>query len=293
MDLLSLNEFNIEDIQSLIDNEVEENVHLDYKAGEALKKNDSGKNEITKDVSSFANSDGGIIIYGLKEINHKPSEISPVDGKDFTKERLEQIIANIQPHIKGVTIHPIRVEGDISKSIYVVKIPRGITLHMATDHRYYKRSNFQSIAMEDYEVKDLFYRHNISNLFIDNCTLKILSSNRGSTIYQFCTKIVNDSNVSEMLYKLNCYIINYNVGKYDFFVEDKGNYTEMNKSTLKISFTGIEPLFPFECLDMGRFRIEVPYDYVDDFEKHSTIELKLFYENRIDEYNIFVYKLLK
>ena len=31
MDLLSLNEFTIEDIQSLIDNEVEENVHLDYK----------------------------------------------------------------------------------------------------------------------------------------------------------------------------------------------------------------------------------------------------------------------
>lgn len=69
MDLFSLKEFTIETIKSLIENEVEENVHLDYKDGKALQTNDKGKNEITKDVSSFANSDGGIIVYGLTEKN--------------------------------------------------------------------------------------------------------------------------------------------------------------------------------------------------------------------------------
>lgn len=123
MDLFSLKEFTIETIKSLIENEVEENVHLDYKDGKALQTNDKGKNEITKDVSSFANSDGVIIVYGVTEKNHIPTVISTCDGNAFTKERLDQIISNIQPHIKGVKIYPIRVEGDISRSIYVVKIP--------------------------------------------------------------------------------------------------------------------------------------------------------------------------
>lgn len=102
MNLFSLKEFTIDTINSLIENEVEENIHLDYKDDKALQTNDKGKNDITKDVSSFANSDGGIIVYGLSEKDHKPNSISPLDGNGFTKERLDQIIANIQPHIKGL-----------------------------------------------------------------------------------------------------------------------------------------------------------------------------------------------
>lgn len=58
MDLLSLEDFTLETINYLMENEVEENIHLDYKDGKALQTNDKGKNDITKDVSSFANSDG-------------------------------------------------------------------------------------------------------------------------------------------------------------------------------------------------------------------------------------------
>lgn len=67
MDLLEIQEYSIEIIESLIANEVEENIHLDYKASGALGKKDEKKSEIVKDVSAFANSDGGIIIYGLTE----------------------------------------------------------------------------------------------------------------------------------------------------------------------------------------------------------------------------------
>ena len=41
-------------------NEIEENLHLDYKSAGALSKIDRKKDEITKDVSALANSDGGI-----------------------------------------------------------------------------------------------------------------------------------------------------------------------------------------------------------------------------------------
>jgi phosphate/sulfate permease len=46
--------YNIDDIISLIDNEAEESVHLDFKAAGSLSKDDRKKLEIAKDVSAFA-----------------------------------------------------------------------------------------------------------------------------------------------------------------------------------------------------------------------------------------------
>ena len=54
-------------LNSYIDNAVEEGPELEYKASGSLRKQEGKKTEITKDVSSFANSAGGTIIYGIKE----------------------------------------------------------------------------------------------------------------------------------------------------------------------------------------------------------------------------------
>ncbi len=294
MSFYDLENYTKEDIQYLIDFGVEESVHLDYKASGALAKTDSKKKEISKDVSAFANSDGGIIVYGVEERGHKAVGFSYIDGNEITKEWLEQVInSTINQKIDGIEIFPIRNNDNISESIYIVRIPRSYRApHMISiDKCYYKRYNFESVKMEEYEVRDLFNRHNLSKLKIDECTLNIISSNRNSTIYQFCAKIYNDSNTAETLYKLNCYIIG-NVANYRFKVNDKGNYTELDKYRLKISFTGQEPIFAYECLDMARFTIEVPDALVSEFEKKAFIELKLFYGNIIKEYKTSVYDLL-
>ena len=212
---------------------------------------------------------------------------------NITKEWLEQVInSTINQKINGIEIFPIRNNGNIAESIYLVKIPRSYDApHMCRDKCYYKRYNFESVKMEEYEVRDLFNRHNLSKLLIDECTLNIISSNAKSTIYQFCAKICNESNTAETLYKLNCYIIG-NVANYRFKVNDKGNYTELDKYRLKISFTGQEPIFAYECLDMARFTIEVPDALVSEFEKKAFIELKLFYGNIIKEYKTSVDELI-
>ena len=59
-------------LQNLIDNKIEENLNLDYKACGSIERSENKTNEISKDVSAFANSDGGIIIYGIypKEVFH-------------------------------------------------------------------------------------------------------------------------------------------------------------------------------------------------------------------------------
>lgn len=50
-------EWNLDALNNLIKNKVEENLNLDYKAAGSLEKNDKKTNEISKDVSAFANSD--------------------------------------------------------------------------------------------------------------------------------------------------------------------------------------------------------------------------------------------
>jgi len=63
------------DLIQLIQTEVQESLYLDYKSAGSLQYNDTNKGEISKDVSSFANSDGGQIIYGIVEKGHLPIEV--------------------------------------------------------------------------------------------------------------------------------------------------------------------------------------------------------------------------
>ena len=279
MDFYNQDNYSLEDIKNLIKNEVEENIHLDYKEARALKKDDIKKAEITKDVSAFANSDGGIIIYGIAEDNHKPKEITPIDGKTFTKEWLENIILQIQPRIDGIRIFPIRVDGDIEKSIYVVQIPRSANApHMAKDNRYYKHINFQSLPMEDYEIKDTYNRVTTPNLVIDRCTFYKESEDTKKVIYSLSATILNRGNRACESYKLNFYINNVQYCSISHPTTDiRDLYTLMYDNRIKVSSYTKEPIFPKEQLDVGRFQITVEKRYSLMFYEKLVIHMVLFY----------------
>lgn len=152
------------DLNNLILNQIEENLNLDYKSAGSLGKSVGKKKELSKDVSAFANSNGGIIIYGVKEFDetekrHLPEKLDPVNRNEYSKEWLEQIInSNISPRIDGIIIKSISLnnENDVA---YIVEIPKSTTAHQSSDFRYYKRFNFETVAMHDYEVKDVMNRN--------------------------------------------------------------------------------------------------------------------------------------
>jgi len=151
------------ELQRYIDEGIEESLTLDYKAADALGNSDGKKREITKDVTAMANSAGGIIVYGIREFDdpenrHKPERFDGIDRTQFSKERLEHIINSVQPRINGIVINPVELGTASNHVAYVVEIPQSTTAHQAKDLRYYRRFNFESIAMYDYEIRDVMNR---------------------------------------------------------------------------------------------------------------------------------------
>ncbi|MBC1268006.1 ATP-binding protein, partial [Trichormus variabilis FSR] len=162
-----------EDIELLIQEGVQESLELDYKACEALQKTDAKRREISKDVSAFANSAGGVIIYGVIEEHHLPIKIDVgYDPADITKEWLEQVInSKIQRRIDGIRIKQIELkQNNPGRVIYVVNIPQSKRApHMADNHIFYKRFNYQSVPMEEYEVRDTANRADAPDLALQFC----------------------------------------------------------------------------------------------------------------------------
>jgi Putative DNA-binding domain len=160
-----------DDLLGLIANKVEENLTLDYKACGALEHTDSKKREISKDVSAFANSAGGVIVYGIVEDKHFPIRLDVgYKRSDLSKEWIEQVInSNIQRRIDGIRINPVRLSGAADdKVLYVVSVPQSVRApHMAADHRFYKRFNFESVAMDEYEVRDVARRSEAPELSLE------------------------------------------------------------------------------------------------------------------------------
>jgi predicted HTH transcriptional regulator len=74
-----------------------------------LAKDNKQRDELCKDVTAFANSAGGQIVYGVEEDKNLPAKID--DGADpaITKEWIEQVIdSRVQPRIEGLVITPIK-----------------------------------------------------------------------------------------------------------------------------------------------------------------------------------------
>lgn len=101
------------DLLALIKDQVAESLSLDYKASAALQRTDGKKAELSKDVSAFANSAGGVLVYGVHENGHIPTLLDGgLDPDEISKEWLEQVInSKISRRIDGVQIRQIHLTG--------------------------------------------------------------------------------------------------------------------------------------------------------------------------------------
>ena len=261
-------------VQKYIDDMIEESLTLDYKAANALSKSDMKKSEITKDISAMANSAGGIIIYGVKEYDepnrrHLPQRIDPIAREDFSKEWIEQIINNIQPRIDGIVIYPVEVSGD--DAVYVVEIPQSKTAHQARDFRYYKRFNFESVPMYDYEVRDVMNRAITPDVIVE---FSYKQTSRGEPHkYVLGVKVVNYGNIAVENFKLEFVFpdygseINYRtISNYNHPFFGLISYSRLDNGGYSFIYHSKHKLFPKDEVDIGK---ELALNYsIDDSAYH-------------------------
>jgi hypothetical protein len=156
---------NQSDLQKFVESQIPEDLHLDYKASDAM--SDKKKDEILKDVSAFANSEGGMLIYGIKEDkqNHTFSidigiETSTINWPEWVGQIID---SGISPQISEIKINSIKL--DSGNFAYAIEIPKSSSApHQSSDKKYYKRSNSQSQPMEHYEIDDIRNRSHIEEL---------------------------------------------------------------------------------------------------------------------------------
>jgi hypothetical protein len=138
---------------------VPESKTLDYK--EQLPDNsDEHKKEFLADVSSFANADGGNLIYGIKEEKGIPVEIKGVEIENPDREiqRFENLIRDcLEPRIQGTVISHFKLSNE--KYIIIFYIPKSFNpphvVKIKTHWRFYSRNSNGKYALEVSELRSV------------------------------------------------------------------------------------------------------------------------------------------
>jgi hypothetical protein len=135
------------DLDGLVRNQIPESMTLEYKESLLLDKPDERK-EFLRDITAFANTRQGHIVYGIREGRDKgvPGELCgmPVVNPDQWKLRIENVIRDgIAPRLYGTQIgDPVAVGND--RFAVVIRVPRSFNApHMVLlgDDRFYYRTN--------------------------------------------------------------------------------------------------------------------------------------------------------
>ena len=160
-------------LDRMLEEQIPEDLHLDYKEKGSLLPSVKGSGgidkqkraeDISKDVSSFLNSDGGVLVYGVPETQDRnltggsPIPDGPNIGfrrEEIKKETIENLItSNIQPKLGPdlfqVTEVPYSTDGRV---VFIVEVAVGMgDVWQAKDKRYYRRYQCKAEPMEHYEI---------------------------------------------------------------------------------------------------------------------------------------------
>ena len=159
----------------------EESVHLDFTEKEnpdTASLSDSDKRQYSKALSGFANSDGGVLVWGItckkKNSMDTASELKPITNIRGFISNLNRLTGDAVSHpVEGIKYEEIKVHGGSETNCGYVAIL--IPASDAGPHRaeargtkqYYKRSGDSFYPMEHYDIEDMFGRRKKPKLSLE------------------------------------------------------------------------------------------------------------------------------
>lgn len=149
------------DLKGLVANETREDREIEYKS-QLPGNSPEQKREFLYDVSSFANSIGGDLVFGIQEDSGLPVAVTGVEVGDPDEEilRLDSLIRDgISPRmIPGATLHPVRVAG--SRFAIIVRMARSLAYpHAVTlggGFLFYSRNSAGKYRLDVSELRAAF-----------------------------------------------------------------------------------------------------------------------------------------
>lgn len=159
LSIYNIDEINETHIKSLIDDEIPEGKGIEYKV-QLPGRTDKDKKEFLADLSSFANTAGGDIIYGIKEEGGKPVSIQGFLSFDFDETKLwaeDLIRSGLKPRLFSAQFAEIKTE---SGSVLLIRIPRSWNCPHVLDFknrwRFYGRNSAGKFPLEIDDVRSMF-----------------------------------------------------------------------------------------------------------------------------------------
>jgi hypothetical protein len=155
-----------EDIERLVENRISESKTLDYKKEINLEKGDD-KKEFLYDITSFVNSDGGVIIYGISELKDEnghntglPEEVCGIQIDNFEKliQRIEDLIrSSVEPNIPDIVIKHLSKD---NKEVLFIGLQKSTGLPCMVTYnstnKFYRRRNTGKYLVDIYELNQMF-----------------------------------------------------------------------------------------------------------------------------------------
>jgi hypothetical protein len=184
-----LSETTEDDLLALINNGVSEGRTIDYKR-DLPGGSDSDKKEFLADVSSFANTSGGDIVFGMAEENGLPTAIVGIQATDvdFQIRRLDSILAaGVSPRIR----HEIRaIQTGNGLRMLVIRVERSWSgPHRVVFQNHDKFFGRNSAGKYPLDVNELRSAFNLSGLVTERIrsfrTDRIIALNNNETPLPF------------------------------------------------------------------------------------------------------------
>lgn len=148
------------DLRALIESRIGEGKRIDYKR-DLPGSSDADRKEFLFDVSSFANTSGGHLIYGIAEENGIPQELTGLAVADTDKElrRLQSLILDgIEPRIQGTDLRFVPISE--TRHALVIAVPQSWRPpHMVIFQRtnkFYGRNSGGKQLLDVEELRSLY-----------------------------------------------------------------------------------------------------------------------------------------